>query len=62
MPSQVQLGSVLGIDTHKLTHVAAIVDGLGRLRGTFAFAATDAGAVALLAWALERETVDVAAR
>lgn len=51
MPAQVQLGSVLGIDTHKLTHVAASVDGLGRMQGTFAFAATDAGAVELLAWA-----------
>lgn len=51
MSGHVQLGSTLGIDTHKLTHVAAIVDGLGRLQGTFAFAATDAGAVALLTWA-----------
>lgn len=50
MSDQVQLSGSLGIDTHKLTHVAAIVDGLGRLQGTFAFAATDAGAVALLAW------------
>lgn len=44
-------GSVLGIDTHKLTHVAAIVDGLGRMQGTFTFAATDAGTIALLTWA-----------
>ena len=51
MSGQVQLGSTLGIDTHKLTHVAAIIDGLGRLQGTFPFAATDAGALALLAWA-----------
>ncbi len=51
MTAQAQLGSVLGIDTHKLTHVAAIVDGLGRMQGTFDFAATDAGVVAVLAWA-----------
>lgn len=51
MPAPIQPGSVLGIDTHKLTHVAAIVDGLGRMQGTFAFAATDAGAAELLSWA-----------
>jgi len=51
MPGQALPGSVLGIDTHKLTHVAAIVDGLGRMQGTFAFVATDAGAAELLTWA-----------
>lgn len=51
MPARAQPGSVLGIDTHKLTHVAAIVDGLGRMQGAFAFAATDAGAAELLSWA-----------
>lgn len=51
MTAPVQLGSVLGIDTHKLTHVAAILDGLGRLQGTFSFAATDTGTASLLAWA-----------
>lgn len=51
MAQQVLPGSVMGIDTHKLTHVAAIVDGLGRMQGTFAFAATDAGTAALLTWA-----------
>lgn len=51
MSEQVSLGSVMGVDTHKLTHVAAIIDGLGRMQGTFAFAATDAGAHALLQWA-----------
>lgn len=51
MPGQVQHASVLGIDTHKLTHVAAIVDALGRMQGTFAFAATDAGTAELLTWA-----------
>ncbi len=51
MSGQVHVGTTLGIDTHKLTHVAAIVDGLGRLQGTFAFAATDDGAAAMLVWA-----------
>ncbi len=50
MPTHVELSSVIGIDTHKLTHVAAIIDGLGRMQGTFTFAATDAGTAALLAW------------
>jgi transposase len=51
MPTHAPLGSVLGIDTHKLTHVAAIVDGLGRIQGTFSFAVADAGAAAMLTWA-----------
>ena len=42
--------SVLGIDTHKHTHVAVILDGLGRHEGTLQFAATDTGAEQLLAW------------
>lgn len=42
--------SVLGIDTHKNTHVAVILDGLGRHQGCLQFAATDAGAAELLAW------------
>ena len=41
---------VLGIDTHKLTHVAVVLDGLGRHRGTLTFAASDAGAAELLTW------------
>lgn len=49
--SSTQFGSTLGIDTHKHIHVAAIVDGLGRLQGTFAFPATDVGTSALLGWA-----------
>ena len=51
MAEQVAPGSILGIDTHKQTHVAAIIDGLGRMQGTFAFAASDAGTTALLEWA-----------
>ncbi len=42
--------SVLGIDTHKHTHVAVILDGLGRHRSSLQTAATDSGAAELLAW------------
>jgi transposase len=42
---------VLGIDTHKNTHVAALVDDAGRLGGLLEFAASDAGARRLLTWA-----------
>lgn len=42
--------SVLGIDTHKHTHVAVALDGLGRHQGVLTFAATDEGAAELLAW------------
>lgn len=41
---------VIGIDTHKLTHVAVVLDCLGRHQGTLTFAASDAGAAELLAW------------
>ena len=44
------LSSVLGIDTHKYTHVAVLLDGLGRHRGQLQVPATDAGAAQLLAW------------
>ncbi|MER6671516.1 IS110 family transposase [Amycolatopsis japonica] len=39
-----------GVDTHKDTHTAAAVDGLGRVLDTRAFPATTAGYTALLAW------------
>jgi transposase len=39
-----------GVDTHKDTHVAAALDGLGRLLGTEAFPTTTAGYRRLLAW------------
>ncbi len=42
---------VLGIDTHKATHVAAVLDSAGRLSGLLEFAATDAGTRQLLTWA-----------
>ena len=36
-----------GVDTHKHTHVAAAIDGAGRLLGTAAFDAAAAGYTAL---------------
>jgi transposase len=42
---------VLGVDTHKDTHVAAVVSLLGALLGSQAFPATTAGYRQLLAWA-----------
>ena len=42
--------SVLGIDTHKHTHVAVLLDGLGRHRGQLQVPATGAGAGQFLAW------------
>jgi transposase len=40
-----------GVDTHKDTHVAAVVDDAGRLLGTQAFVTTATGYTALLTWA-----------
>lgn len=42
--------NVMGIDTHKHTHVAVILNGLDRKVGVLQFPATDAGAAELLAW------------
>ncbi len=42
--------SVLEIDTHKHTHVAVILDGLGRHQGSLQISASDAGAADLLTW------------
>jgi transposase len=39
-----------GVDTHKHTHYAAVIDGLGRLLGHRQFSATDSGYMALLSW------------
>jgi transposase len=41
----------LGVDTHNDVHVAAAVDGLGRLLGTVSIPTTPQGYQALLAWA-----------
>lgn len=42
---------VLGVDTHKDVHVAVVIDVMGRLLGTEAFAATTHGYEALWSWA-----------
>jgi transposase len=42
---------ILGVDTHLDTHVGAVVDDLGRARGTLAVPTTPAGSAELLAWA-----------
>ena len=39
-----------GVDTHKHTHVAAVLDGAGRVLGSAAFDADTAGYTALLGW------------
>ena len=52
--------NVLGIDTHKYTHVAVVLTGLGQHVGCLQFPATDAGAAQLLAWCSERGTPGVA--
>ncbi|MET8406158.1 transposase [Streptomyces sp900116325] len=48
---------VLGVDTHKDIHVAALVNGLGARLGTQAFPATAAGYRELLSWACSLGTV-----
>ena len=42
---------VLGVDTHKDLHVAAVLSGLGALLATRAFPTTAAGYRGLVAWA-----------
>lgn len=46
-PAQQMVG---GVDTHRDVHVAAVVDGLGRIRATQEFPATAAGYRQLLSW------------
>src|SRR3982751_386794 len=43
--------AILGVDTHKDVHVAAVISPVGALLGTQDFPATAAGYRALLAWA-----------
>jgi transposase len=43
--------AVLGVDTHKDVHVAAVISDLGALLGTQSFPATTAGYCQLVAWA-----------
>jgi transposase len=47
---------VLGIDTHKHTHVAVVLSGLGRREGVLQFPSTDAGVAGLLAWSRDQGT------
>lgn len=46
-----------GVDTHKDTHTAAVLDAAGRVLGTEQFAATAAGYCRLLAWVQAQGTV-----
>ena len=39
-----------GVDTHKDTHVAAVIDGVGRILGVETFATTRRGYRRLLEW------------
>jgi hypothetical protein len=50
LPAALHGQIVLGIDTHKHTHVGVILDGLGRVSGALQFPATEAGTQRLLAW------------
>lgn len=47
---------ILGIDTHKYTHVAVALDDLGRPQGTLSFPASDTGSAELLSWARQLST------
>ncbi len=49
MPSEAQV-VIGGVDTHKETHVAAVIDERGRLLGTASFATTHKGLGELSAW------------
>lgn len=47
----------VGVDTHLDVHVAAVLDGLGRLLGSAAFSTDPAGNAALISWAQEHGTI-----
>jgi transposase len=48
---------ILGVDTHRGTHAAVLIDPLGRLLATETFATTRRGNRAMIAWAQLRGTV-----
>ncbi|WP_241740800.1 transposase [Streptomyces sp. L2] len=48
---------VLGVDTHREVHVAAVISPLGKILGTESFPATAAGYRQMLVWAPKRGTV-----
>lgn len=50
MPDELPRHVVGGVDTHRDSHVAAVVDDAGRLLGTQTFPTTGPGYTALLAW------------
>jgi hypothetical protein len=50
-PPRHQVLITVGVDTHAGTHVAAVVDNVGRVLGTESFAADAKGYGALVAWA-----------
>jgi transposase len=52
---------ILGVDTHELQHVAALIDERGRLVGTLAVAADERGFRRLLVWARSQGLVRLAA-
>ena len=45
-----EITAIGGVDTHKHTHYAAVIDDQGRLLGHHEFGATDTGYVELLSW------------
>jgi transposase len=49
---------IAGVDTHKDTHTAAVLDHAGKLLGTETFAATAVGYGQLLAWVLRFGAID----
>jgi len=49
---------VLGVDTHLDTHTGAVIDALGRARGTLVVPATPTGSAQLLRWAQSLGRVD----
>ncbi|MDQ3609694.1 MAG: IS110 family transposase [Actinomycetota bacterium] len=51
---------ILGVDTHRDTHAAALVDLLGRLVAAETFPTTRRGIRALIAWATQRGTISQA--
>jgi transposase len=51
---------VLGVDTHQLTHHAAMIDSSGRRLGDRGFEASSAGYIAMLAWAGSHGTIAAA--
>lgn len=47
----------VGVDTHLDIHVAAVLDGIGRLLGSDGFATSPAGNAELIAWAEQHATI-----